>query len=193
MASPNIFTAGSHRRRRSSLASPRIDRNDFQSATSSSSGHLAVIPDSADTHPMSLSRSPSPSRSGGWSSPGLTTYDGLTGRLSPAIRTIPTEGNVTWASAKARSEEVNNHSTFSPRRPGFFTKHFRKISHGLPSTAYAEKEKLGRGRLQFNTNATLGGLLALLGRTIWRLRLRFAIVALFLLAVFGFYATRKDG
>ncbi|EMC93652.1 glycosyltransferase family 34 protein [Baudoinia panamericana UAMH 10762] len=114
---------------------------------------------------MSLDRSPSPQRGGGWSSPGLNTpYDDTNGRArSPAGRRYNdanggTGGGgrdgVTWASAKANSARVNGYPTYQSQNQGFFGRHYRKISQSLPYFAhggqeerYAEKEKLGRGRV----------------------------------------------
>lgn len=108
---------------------------------------------------MSLSRSPSPRRDGGWSSPGLTTpYDESNGRSrSPrkpygGINGGP-QGGVTWASAKANSARVNGYPSYQSQNQGFFSRHMRNLSESLPYFAhggqedrYAEKEKTGRGR-----------------------------------------------
>lgn len=103
---------------------------------------------------MSLDRSPSPSRGGGWSSPGLTTPtgEGVNGRArSPA----GANGghSVTWASAKANSAKVNGYPSYQSQNQGFFGRQYRSLSNGLPyfmhggqEDRYAEKEKLGRGR-----------------------------------------------
>lgn len=108
---------------------------------------------------MSLDRSPSPHRDGGWSSPGLNTpYEDSNGRArSPGKRYGDLNGGggpgVTWASAKANSARVNGYPSYQSQNQGFFARHYRKMSEGLPSFAhggqedrYAEKEKLGRGR-----------------------------------------------
>lgn len=153
---------------------------------------------------MSLSRSPSPNRGGGWSSPGLINpHDNPSGRSTP--RRVyggehpfnadggPSHSNVTWASAKARSEEVNGYPSFSTRNQGFFSRHARQISRSLPSfTArprkYGEKEKLGRGRYN---EGKIRRFAAHFGRIIWRLRLRLLIVLTFVLSIILFYVTRK--
>ncbi|RMY44603.1 hypothetical protein D0865_10444, partial [Hortaea werneckii] len=131
---------------------------------------------------MSLDHSPSPQQGGGWSSPGLTTpYEdanpgsGAVSRSrSPAVKPFGDlnggpggaasvsgagaggggGGGVTWASAKSASARVNGYPRYQSQNEGFFTRHYRKISEGLPYFAhggqedrYAEKEKLGRGRL----------------------------------------------
>ncbi|KAL9083731.1 MAG: hypothetical protein Q9165_008397 [Trypethelium subeluteriae] len=122
---------------------------------------------------MSLSRSPSPQPSGGWHSPALASsqFDGIASSTSPSPRhygsdymnggTGSSGSNVTWASAQARSANVKHSQS-----QGFF-RHFRRLSSSLPrfshqsSTHYAEKEKLGRGRL----NADNGAVRALYRRT----------------------------
>ena len=105
--------------------------------------------------------------------------------------------NVTWATAKARSEEVNGYPSFSTRNNGFFSRHARQISRSLPSfnigtrKDYAEKEKLGRGRRWFPDDGNRAGRMAShLGRILWRMRLRLVIVFGFIMAVILFYVTR---
>ena len=154
---------------------------------------------------MSLSRSPSPRGGGGWSSPGLTSpYDSVSGKSSPrktfgdvSMNGSASGDNVTWASAKARSEEVNGYPKFSTRNNGFFSRHARKISTSLPSFGmggrrdFADKEKLGRGRWPRISGSRTGRFLTYLGRIIWRLRLRLGIVLALLLAIILFYVTRE--
>ncbi|WPH00078.1 glycosyltransferase family 34 protein [Acrodontium crateriforme] len=109
---------------------------------------------------MSLDRSPSPQRSGGWSSPGLTTpYDNGTS-VSRSRGPSPSKrygdlgnGGVTWASAKQSSARVNGYPSYQSRNQGFFSRHMRTLSQSLPifshggqDERFAEKEKLGRGR-----------------------------------------------
>ena len=154
---------------------------------------------------MSLSRSPSPNRGGGWSSPGLTTpFDNISRTSSPRrgygdlqMNGSSSNNNVTWATAKARSEEVNGYPSFSTRNNGFFSRHARQISRSLPSfnigtrRDYAEKEKLGRGRRWLpNSGSRTGRLATYFGRILWRMRLRLLIVFGFILAVILFYVTR---
>lgn len=142
---------------------------------------------------MSLSRSPSPQRSGGWSSPGLTTPYNSNSRRSSPIRSYAngSANNVTWAKAQARSDQVRS---FSPKSQGF-SRHFQNLSAKLPyfnSRDYSDKEKLGRGRWSSSASGSrLHNILAFLGRVIWRMRLRFAAVLAFLLLIILFYATRK--
>ena len=154
---------------------------------------------------MSLSRSPSPRRGGGWSSPGLTSpYDNLSGNAGPRTVYGDVQSNgasngegVTWAKAKARSEEVKGYPSFSTRNNGFFSRHARKISTSLPTFRmtgrrdFSDKERLGRGRWTRMSGSRTGRLLAFLGRTIWRLRLRMGILLAFILAIILFYVTRE--
>ena len=153
---------------------------------------------------MSLSRSPSPRAGGGWSSPGLTSpFDTLSGRSSPRkaygdlhINGGPVNTGVTWASAKARSDEVNGYPSFSTRNNGFFSRHARKLSSSLPrfnlgNRTYAEKEKLGRGRMYPFGGSKLSRLRTLLGSITRRMRLQILLLFTIILGVILFYATRK--
>lgn len=150
---------------------------------------------------MTLSRSPSPRRGGGWSSPGLNTPS-ASGRSSPRkgygdLHMNGGTNSVTWASAKARSDEVNGYPAFSTRNNGFLARHARNISGSLPRfnlggrRDYAEKEKLGRGRWHPNNGSKFGRLRTFAARVLWRMRLRFLLVLAFVLAVTLFYITRK--
>ena len=213
--SPTQVLTASHRRRRSSLRNTSTPTINLQEPSSygypgASSGlpvdgfaqPLPSIP-GTPAGDMSLSRSPSPNRGGGWSSPGLTTpFDSVSGRSSPR-KTYGGEfpfnangggssSNVTWASAKAKSDEVNEYPSFSTRNVGFFTRTARKLSRNLPSftrghKSYAEKEKLGRGRYQ---ESRIRRISAHIGMMMWRLRLRLMIFLGFLLGVILFYVTR---
>ncbi|KAI1845245.1 hypothetical protein JX265_005400 [Neoarthrinium moseri] len=95
---------------------------------------------------MSLSRSPSPVPGGGWSSPGLNING--SGRSSPAKSSFSGNGNnVTWESARLKSQGVAGYPSFSTQNQGFFTRHMRRISSSLPSfhakhdDRYVEKDK----------------------------------------------------
>lgn len=209
LATSTSSASTTHSRRRLSAAKTPPNLNFQDSAQSVGAlGATSGVPGRGVSQPlptipgtpgnMSLSRSPSPQRGGGWSSPGLTTpYDGSSGRSSP-MRAYPngSASNVTWASAQAKSAEVKGYPSFSTRNQGYFG-HLRRMSSGLPSfrggdsKSYAEKEKLGRGRWAAGNGDAVNRVLTLIGRTIWRMRLRFALVVAFLLLVLGFYATRK--
>ncbi|KAH0556329.1 hypothetical protein GP486_005744 [Trichoglossum hirsutum] len=134
---------------------------------------------------MSLSRSPSPLPRGGWASPGLTS-----GRSSPSRGSYAdhngSANTVSWASAKAKSDEVKNgYPSFSTRSNSFFGRHARRLSHSLPSfnigwrKDFAEKEKLGRGRW---AGGRLAQMATLAGNIARRMKLR-------LLLLFGFILT----
>lgn len=123
---------------------------------------IGTTPFNEEEEYMSLDRSPSPRAGGGWSSPGLTTTppsepSGANGRLrgaSPGKKYGElSSGHVTWDSAKASSARVNKYPSYQSQNQGFFARHMRRISSGLPYFAhggqedrYAEKEKLNRGR-----------------------------------------------
>ncbi|KAF1346796.1 galactosyl transferase GMA12/MNN10 family-domain-containing protein [Delphinella strobiligena] len=150
---------------------------------------------------MSLSRSPSPQRAGGWASPGLSNSFASGTRSSTPVKSYSVNGphNVTWASAQARSAQVNGSSypAYQQNGMGFFRKHMRNISASLPffNTAaqddrFAEKEKLGRGRWQPPPgSSTWSNVRGRLGRLIWRMRLRFVLVVALLFTILCFYAT----
>ncbi|KAI9825272.1 MAG: alpha-1,6-mannosyltransferase [Thelocarpon impressellum] len=146
---------------------------------------------------MSPSRTPSPQTAGAWSGPGLvSSHTTASGRTSPTHH-LPNggSGGVTWASAKARSDEVNRYPAFSTRSNGFFARNYRSLSNSLPRfnspgrRDYAEKEKLGRGRWSPAGGGRLGAVRTLLGGVLRRMRLRFLIVLGLLLTMLLFYAT----
>lgn len=168
--------------------------------------HLPTVPSTpTNALNMSLSRSPSPRAGGGWSSPGLTSpFDTLSGRSSPRkaygdlhLNEGPITNGVTWASAKAKSEEVNGYPSFSTRNNGFFSRHARKISSSLPRftlgnrQTYAEKEKLGRGRWYPSGGSRMARIKTFLGSMTRRMRLRILLVFVLAFAVVLFYTTCK--
>ena len=109
-----------------------------------------------------------------------------------------TNGNgVTWASAKARSEEVNGYPSFSTRNNGFFSRHARTISSSMPRfnlssrKPYSDKEKLGRGRWHSSNGGRMSGLKTFLANVLRRMKLRFLLVIVILLAFILFYTTRQ--
>lgn len=218
MASPSSsqLQSGTQRRRRTSSAPkpPSLSLQEQRSnnrlgATSGlpTGGYdksLPPIPGTPHTD-MSLSRSPSPRRGGGWSSPGLTSpYDNVSGKSSPrkTYADIQLNGaagsdDKKWASAKARSEEINGYPSFSTQNQGFFSRHARKISTSLPTFSmgarrdFSDREKFGRGRWPPMNGSRTGRFLSTLGRILWRLRLRLGIVLGLILAIILFYATRE--
>ncbi len=146
---------------------------------------------------MSLSRSPSPSPRGGWSSPGLTTPRETPSRqVSPVRFTNGSASHVTWASAQARSAEVKSYPSLSARNGGFLRRNFRKLSISLPrftsSKSYADREKMGRGREYIRPGSRLANVLTFVGGLIWRMRLRFAMVVGLLILTVLYYVTRRS-
>lgn len=157
---------------------------------------------------MSLDRSPSPQRGGGWSSPGLTTpVDELGAAGASRSRgASPRKGygelnggrGVTWATAKAGSARVNGYPSYQSQNQGFFGRHMRRISSGLPQylagggdDRYAEKEKLGRGR----SKGWMSGLQELprrLGLLLSRRRKHAALLVMAVLAVMVWFSQRED-
>lgn len=185
---PSAFSS-SHRRRVSiqrnsqvllSARPEEIPPDSNQTGRSSLSADLGGI----GPEPMSLSRSPSPRRAGGWSSPGLNTpYDGSSRQSSPARSYVSgSPNNVTWKSAQVKSAQVRGHASFSPRtNDNFFKKHGRRFSAKLPRFNfgdYSDKEKLGRGRWAMAASnwRQSGTILTLLGRMLWKQRLRVTLV-----------------
>lgn len=159
-------------------------------------------PPASTTQPMSLSRSPSPRRDGGWSSPGLSTpYDESSGRSrSPRKAYGGINGGpqgVTWASAKANSARVNGYPSYQSQNQGFFSRHMRNLSESLPYFAhggqedrFAEKEKLGRGRPGGSGSwADVPRRIALL---LSRRRKYLALLVLALFAILLWFSRRKD-
>lgn len=220
LASPSStqVTTGAQRRRRTSSSTRQSPQLNLQEQRPSSGrlGASSGFPAGGQAQPlpaipgtphgsMSLSRSPSPRRGGGWSSPGLTSpYDNVSGSASPrkTYGDLQTNGlssgdNVTWAKAKARSEEVKGYPSFTTRNNGFFSRHARKISTSLPTFRmtgrrdFSDKERLGRGRWAQMGGSRTGRFLAYLGRMMWRLRLRLGILLAFVLAIVLFYVTRE--
>lgn len=155
---------------------------------------------------MSLDRSPSPRRGGGWSSPGLSTPIDETGAGSRSRGASPRKGygelnggrGVTWATAKAGSARVNGYPSYQSQNQGFFGRHMRRISSGLPQyfigaqdDRYGEKEKLGRGR-SAGRLAQLQELPRRLGLLISRRRKQAALLVIALLMVLVWFSKRKS-
>ncbi|PSR77688.1 hypothetical protein BD289DRAFT_346579, partial [Coniella lustricola] len=83
---------------------------------------------------MPLSRSPSPAPGGGWSSPGLNIS--TSGRSSPAtvFASAPPNGNqqALWESSRNKNMGARGYPAFQTQNQGFFQRHMRRISSGLP-------------------------------------------------------------
>lgn len=199
---------GAQRRRRTSSAAnkhtpslnlsgsqPSSDRLGTTSGLGGPAQPLPPIPGTPYTN-MSLSRSPSPRGGGGWSSPGLTSpYE--SGKSSPRRTYGDVKNNgsagtgVTWETAKARSDEVKGHPSYSTQNQGFFSRNARRLSTSfMKGRDFSDREKLGRGRIPTHYDRAVR-LLTALGRMAWRLRLRLGIVTTCILAFVLFYATRE--
>ncbi|EFX02569.1 alpha-mannosyltransferase [Grosmannia clavigera kw1407] len=119
---------------------------------------------------MPLSRSPSPSPGGGWSSPGLNIHG--SGRSSPS-RGFGADSNGAasgaWESTRSRNAGTSKYPSFSTQNQGFFTRHMRQLSSSLPrfhnNTRHADKEKHGHHFAE-GTNASWA-LLYYWRRTSW--------------------------
>ncbi|KAI1333357.1 galactosyl transferase GMA12/MNN10 family protein [Xylariaceae sp. FL0255] len=93
---------------------------------------------------MSLSRSPSPIPGGGWSSPGLD----MSGRSSPASNAFSSAdtGHVNWESSRRRPDGGSSYPSFSTHNQGFFTRHMRRISSGLPTFTPGPGDTVDKGK-----------------------------------------------
>ncbi|GES64961.1 alpha-1,6-mannosyltransferase subunit [Aspergillus terreus] len=149
---------------------------------------------------MSISRSPSPHPVGaGWSSPGLTPGSGAStprsGYLSPNSLG---PGGISWAAAKAKSDEVRGYPSFSTRNNGFFSRSRRQLSatlprfrlgsgaNGAPNGYYTEKEHAGYGRGR-GFGSGRGWRLFGFGRMFRRKRSRFLTLLMLLGVVYLFF------
>lgn len=149
---------------------------------------------------MSLDRSPSPQAAGGWSSPGLTLpYEETNGRSrSPGRRYGALNGGVTWATAKAGSDRVSRgYPRYQSQNEGFFSRHYRRISEGLPYFAHGgqedrlvEKERLGRGRSW--GNFSVAELPRRLGLLLSRRRKYVALAVMLLFALLLWFQKRES-
>ncbi|OGE50979.1 hypothetical protein PENARI_c015G00036 [Penicillium arizonense] len=96
---------------------------------------------------MSLSRSPSPHAGGGWSSPGLVPSSGTS---PPRPGTLSPGSGISWAAARAKSDEVRGYPSFSTRNSGFFSRQKHKLTTRLPilrrlsSREYVDKDSYGK-------------------------------------------------
>ncbi|KAI9829915.1 MAG: alpha-1,6-mannosyltransferase [Phylliscum demangeonii] len=129
------------------------------------------------------------------------------GRASPSpsaangSRPHPTS---TWSSAKGPTDHVHAHGhgypSFSTRPSGFLGRHCRRLSESLPrfyrssggggNRDFEHKEKLGRGRWSpANGGHWAANVASLLGKILRRMKLRAAVVLVFLLTLTLFYLT----
>lgn len=140
--------------------------------------------------PMSLSRSPSPQRCGGWSTPGLTDASSHGTPRRKEYGDVNGSGlnDLAWAAAKAKRSQVRNTPSFTTRNEGFFSRQKRKISATLPrfnSFGSDQKdwnaEKLGRARWGPAGDGKLSRLRTLVGNLLRKSKT--LIVAMVLLAL----------
>jgi len=195
--------SSSHRRRRShgqlNAASdrPQLDTNDrpppspleaideWDRAQDRDRDHYDPFSKSPASRKMADGRTPSPSEENG----GFGQENGKTGQRK-TYGVVETNGP-TWAGAQERSARVNG-AARAKQDGGFFGRHLRSLSTSLPrfqmgdDKNYSEKEKLGRGR----SPGVLGGIKHLAGLG-WRLRLPLLVVALVLVMIGMFFATRE--
>nr|POF12936.1 hypothetical protein CFP56_10084 [Quercus suber] len=213
-SSTSTVPVTSHRRRRSSRVLHAPTENLRKTHVHPSLAASQTLPSTpfvehdADTrrHHMSLDRSPSPHRGGGWSSPGLTTpVDDRSGvprsrGHSPgqAYANANGEHGVTWATAKQRSERVNGYPSYQSQNQGFFARHMRKLSEQLPQFAhggqedrYIEKEKLGRGRTGNQMSRSWTWLQRTLGINLSRRRKYTALLVAILVGLWIMFHKRK--
>jgi mannan polymerase II complex MNN10 subunit len=148
---------------------------------------------------MSLSRSPSPHPGGGWSSPGLTPGSGTStprsGFLSP--NSLGPSG-ISWAAARAKSDEVRGYPSFSTRNNGFFSRSKRKITSSLPRfrmngparNGYVDKDEYWRAQNYSGTGLRFGFARGLMRRR--RSRAILALIVLFLGYLFFWTGMLRD-
>ncbi|KAI9740542.1 MAG: alpha-1,6-mannosyltransferase [Cirrosporium novae-zelandiae] len=151
---------------------------------------------------MSLSRSPSPQRAGGWSTPGLSPpFENMSGSSTPrkGYGDLYANGSgshtVTWASAKAKSDAVNGYPSFSTRNNGWFYRHARQLSSSLPrfnmnyGKDYRELEKINRGRWHPSNSSKLSRIRTCTGGILRRMKLRFLLILALMVGIILFYVT----
>ncbi|PLN76006.1 galactosyl transferase GMA12/MNN10 family-domain-containing protein [Aspergillus taichungensis] len=134
------------------------------------------------------SPSPRPDGGRGWSTPSLSGRS--TPRSSELLTPASVSSTTSWASAKAKSDEVRGYPSFATRNNGFFSRSKRQISATLPRWRspsgydYAEKDEKaayayyggagGRGCWPFGP-----------GRSVLR-RKRMRLLVMFLLGLIGY-------
>lgn len=122
---------------------------------------------------MSLSRSPSPTPGGGWSSPGLNING--SGRSSPKP-------------SHQASTPQSKYPSFSTQNQGFFTRHMRQLSSSLPRFTdsipnHFEKDKPA----PTYSNGLLGRIQLAYARTNKKVKVRALVVFALLAMIYIFY------
>lgn len=140
---------------------------------------------------MSLSRSPSPRPEGGWSSPGLQSSSGSS---TPGSGLLTPSSGVSWAAAKAKSDEVRGYPS-SSQRNGFFSRSTRRIYSSLPrfSTGetgdYTDKEKNELEQGKKYSDGPGRGLFAFPRTLVRRTRLRTLLGSMLAFVAFFFFCS----
>ena len=143
---------------------------------------------------MSLSRSPSPTPGGGWSSPGLNING--SGRSSP--KAFDSNGGASHSGdfSRSRNTASSKYPSFSTQNQGFFTRHMRQLSSSLPrfnadpvvhGAPYTEKDKPVGG----SRNNLLGRIRLAYVRTNKKVKVRALVIFALLAAIFIFYHSRE--
>lgn len=127
---------------------------------------------------MSLSRSPSPTPGGGWSSPGLNING--SGRSSPKP-------------SHQASTPQSKYPSFSTQNQGFFTRHMRQLSSSLPRFTdsipnHFEKDKPA----PTYSNGLLGRIQLAYARTNKKVKVRALVVFALLAMIYIFYHSPPD-
>jgi mannan polymerase II complex MNN10 subunit len=121
----------------------------------------------------------------------------LASEVNERVRANGSPSNVTWESAKAKSDGVNGYPSFSTQNNGFFNRHYRKISSSLPhfnlgpDNGFVGKDKQVRGRWMGRDGNKMARVRSLVRRVGRKLKLRGLIVIALILMYFMFYWTRK--
>lgn len=147
-----------------------------------------------------ISRSPSPNPQAGWSTPGLSSprrgHHSNTG-----TPTLSASHEVTWASAQARSAQINNF----PRSPnsnsnlfglGLVGRVSRKVSDSLPLFGRDEEEQFSikdkwTGPPRGGAGRGIKGWLGMVSTRLRRMKLRNALILLAIFALFIFFHARE--
>lgn len=160
---------------------------------------LRPIPGSPNSEGMSLNRTPSPNERGGWHSPGLAAPRRSPRRHSPSPRRAQFDtmaNGVTWEAAQVRAAQVNGFKPQPRSERGFFRRNLRSLSSSLPrfyspqEKDFAQKEKLGRGRILSSRLGRAKNFINVLSRQILHSKKRLILLLCLVLICLMFYATR---
>jgi mannan polymerase II complex MNN10 subunit len=104
--------------------------------------------------------------------------------------------DISWAAAKAKSDQFKGYPSFSTRNEGFFSRSKRKISSTLPrfnsfgatGKDWRESEKLGRGRWYPGAGGRWPKLKTFIGNVLRKFR--FLLIVLAIIAFITFVASK---